>query len=743
MAAGAACQHTDPSRKGALMSRFNFVYIWLFVVSCGATACGAQWSLPAQSAPPGTEGGVCTDGVCAAGLYCVNERCAASSSLNGGCNEQWPCRAGLGLVCKNQLCVKAADGDAESDVPDTEPEMSETAEREAESDNADNVTTDGDGPDSEFEAESRETEEDALDQQDGDSADQPPADLICQNGVCQDPATGLEWQEFPGDTKINGTSALTYCTALDLKGSGWRLPNISELRSLVRNCENTQIDGLCGVLDTSSACGVPASCLDSHCNNSALCAPASCPTKARCYWPQELSGDCAAFWSSSDQDDMPGVAWIVDFENAALLTSTRCEESYCSSDYSYVRCVRGQGTPRDCVSVLADAPQNGRYTCCGGVCTDPASGIEWQQTPNFPVGPLYSEFDHCDTLSLMGDGWRVPSLKELQLLLPIADGAQGSYCAWPDPLRGPCTAYCTNEKVDTSATSDWRWCLNFPDGQVVQVSPSNGTMYPVRCVRNGPDFCSPWSSAVCKDGDAYNQNCRQQPTSLLEDCAACPCANGACVTDYQHCFEGDVYHYDCQGNRLEKVLACGSAPCTESYCDPEVTWISISGNAAQPSFEMTDTKITLGQYKIAMGENPNESSTCGDNCPVSVNFQQASSFCGTIGGRRLATNAEWEYAAQAGASTDYICGDDATCLSAYAWCDGNKHPVKQKTPNAWGLYDIIGNGEEWVNGYHTEHHTGVDFPFTNARGRCGEPTATIDDVALYLEPVELEFRCVR
>jgi len=139
-----------------------------------------------------------------------------------------------------------------------------------------------------------------------------------------------------------------------------------------------------------------------------------------------------------------------------------------------------------------------------------------------------------------------------------------------------------------------------------------------------------------------------------------------------------------------------------------------------PAHEVTLTKpfhmgkypVTQEQYVQVMGTNPSQFK--GLNLPVEmVSWDEATEFCKKVSEKtgqivQLPTEAQWEFACRAGTATTYYTGDAEADLGRAAWYSANSknttHPVGQKEPNAFGLYDMHGNVWEWCQDYWQEQY---------------------------------------
>jgi len=140
-------------------------------------------------------------------------------------------------------------------------------------------------------------------------------------------------------------------------------------------------------------------------------------------------------------------------------------------------------------------------------------------------------------------------------------------------------------------------------------------------------------------------------------------------------------------------------------------------------FYMDKYEVTVAQFrefcKAEGREMPEQPSYSLSNHPVvNVRWNEASAYA-EWAGKRLPTEAEWEYAARGGNRSSgyrYSGSDNPEDVAWYSEnSDGRTHPVGQKRPNELGLYDMSGNVWEWCSDWYDENYYSVS-PQSNPKG---------------------------
>jgi len=163
-------------------------------------------------------------------------------------------------------------------------------------------------------------------------------------------------------------------------------------------------------------------------------------------------------------------------------------------------------------------------------------------------------------------------------------------------------------------------------------------------------------------------------------------------------------------------------------------------------FSLGDREVTQRQYLEVMGVSPSHYKGSDDLPVEQVSWLDAVTFCNKLSekeertpcyringkeatvvegnGYRLPTEAEWEYACRSGSTTRFPFGDNEADLGEFAWFDGNSasktHPVGQKRPNRWGLYDMLGNVYEWCQDWYDLRYYAMS-PTSVPPGPSGPP----------------------
>ncbi|MBU6161834.1 MAG: formylglycine-generating enzyme family protein [Myxococcales bacterium] len=180
------------------------------------------------------------------------------------------------------------------------------------------------------------------------------------------------------------------------------------------------------------------------------------------------------------------------------------------------------------------------------------------------------------------------------------------------------------------------------------------------------------------------------------------------------------------------------SPIDEEGRDPDETQHQVT---LTRGFYLQTTEVTQAEWQRVMGNNPWAYVSCGSNCPVeTVTWLQAVLYANALSrlegfsecydnmghvlgggniydcaGYRLPTEAEWEYAARAGTTASRY-----GALERVAWYEGDTwsgpHAVGLLEPNAWGLYDMLGNVWEWTHDWYGPYGGAAIDPVGAASG---------------------------
>jgi formylglycine-generating enzyme required for sulfatase activity len=136
-------------------------------------------------------------------------------------------------------------------------------------------------------------------------------------------------------------------------------------------------------------------------------------------------------------------------------------------------------------------------------------------------------------------------------------------------------------------------------------------------------------------------------------------------------------------------------------------------------FYLGKYEMTQEEWERVMGGNPSEFK--GPKNPVEQVSWGECQLCAEKlteiekeagsspkGEYRLPSEAQWEYACRAGTTSGWFFGENEQGLDDYGWyiknSEGKTHPIGQKKPNAWGLYDVCGNVWEWCADWYDDNY---------------------------------------
>ena len=531
----------------------------------------------------------------------------------------------------------------------------------------------------------------------------PACDENTASFPCQD-STGYIWSErYDG---MEWQAAIDHCTGLNTSNyggysSGWHLPNISELRTLIKNCADSQ---------TGGSCGVTASCLSDSCWNGATCSCSEDLTGGHSKF-----GETGWFWSSSTNSDNSDSAWLVVFNFGFVIQNYK-------TNSGNVRCVRPPES--DVPEHLECADAGGNWNEAESTCTKTAecSGLpenaQWNGDSSYTM--TYTDGDWSDEIEAeynketagtchykCADGY-LWNNSECANPCPAGYFWTGSTCASPcdpDPCNhGVCTA--TDATTYSCACEEnYFWtgstCVDPCEPNPCSIPNSTGvctatdaTTYSCACEENyfwtdstcvspcDPNPCNyTGSTGVCTATDAttYTCDCEEYyfwtgsecidpcPSEYFWSGTECvnPCDPNPCdytgSTGFCTATGTTTYTCGCENNYFWSGSECVN-PCNLNPCD------SVAGIN-----NVTCVPYTYEQYSCD-GKDPSSGLTWSVKAQNTMSWNDAVSYCNNLtesgsSDWRLPTISELRTLIQncSAIQTGGSCGVTDSCLS-YSDC---------------------------------------------------------------------------
>jgi hypothetical protein len=269
-----------------------------------------------------------------------------------------------------------------------------------------------------------------------------PASYTVANGIVHDNLTCLDWQQVESSSSYTNADAITYCEGLSLGGyDDWRVPTRVEVESIMDWTRSPAIDaaftGASGFHKTGS--------------NWILTIRQAGAGKTCGATPADPDAGTAAG---------PGTcAWAFNFGDGIV------SNAYAAATAGRVRCVRGNGTG-EAFSDPALAPPNQYTVISADEVQDNYTGLIWQRTGNSSGLITWDQaVAYCSSLTIGGNTWRLPSVRELATLVDETQVAPAiNRTMFPSTQYGArSNNWYWASHAQRNSTTAW-WGLNYDDG---------------------------------------------------------------------------------------------------------------------------------------------------------------------------------------------------------------------------------------------------------------------------------------